>query len=112
MVSKVSRRLDMNMQLFEKIDSLLGISVLVLMSVALAASQADAESGIARGIGVENGGITTATMPAPEPSPGLVKTAASVVEAEIATRIDASKAESIVDAVGSLIITAAVKDAD
>ena len=102
----------MIMQLFEKIDGLLGISVLILMFVALAASQAGAESGMARNIGADNGGITTATVPASESAPGLVKAATNVIEAEIAIRIDASKADSIVDAVGGLIITAAVKDAN
>ena len=102
----------MIMQLFEKIDGLLGISVLLLMFVALAASQAGAESGMAGQIGAEKSAITTATMPAPESAPGFVKSATEAVEAEIAIRIDSSQADSIVEAVGSLIITAAVKDAD
>lgn len=111
-VSKVSGRLEMNMQLFEKIDGLIGISILALMFVALAASQAGAESGLAGHISSDGGSIATATAPAAEPGSGLVSAATEVVEAEIAIRIDASQAESIVDAVGSLIITAAVRDSD
>lgn len=101
----------MNMQLFEKIDGLIGISVLLLLSVALIASQAEAELGAGDSAGNVVQGVTTANMPAMETAPGAAM-ATKAAGAELSISIDASHAESLVEAVGSLIITAAVKDAD
>lgn len=102
----------MNMQLFEKIDGLIGISVLVLLSVALIASQAEAELGVGESAGGMMQGVATANMPAAETAPGVAQVATRAAGAELSITIDASQAESLVEAVGSLIITAAVKDGD
>ena len=60
----------MNMQLFEKIDGLLGISVLALLFIALAASQADARLGEKGALNAENQAVTTATRMTKNEAPG------------------------------------------
>ena len=102
----------MNMQLFEKIDSLLGISVLALLFVALAASQADAGLGEKGALNAENQAVTTATRMTKDEPPGSIGAAALIGDVEVRIRLDGSHAESVVEAVGNLIITAATRDAD
>lgn len=102
----------MNMQLFEKIDGLLGISVLALLFVALAASQADAMLGEKGALNAENQAVTTATSMTKDEVPGSSSVAAQIGDAEVKIRLDGSHAESVVEAVGNLIINAATRDAD
>ena len=99
----------MNLQLIEKIDGMFGISVLLLMFVALAASQAGA------GVSMSEGalpGMATANAAEPANQPALAVASTDAAGEELTIRIDTSQAESIVEAVGNLIITAAVRDAD
>jgi hypothetical protein len=98
----------MNMQLFEKIDGLLGISVLALLFVALAASQADARLGEKGALNAENQAVTTATRMTKNEAPG----AAQLGDVEVRVRLDGSHAESVVEAVGNLVIDAATRGAD
>ena len=102
----------MNMQLFEKIDSLLGISVLALLFVALAASQADARLGEKGALNAENQAVTTATRMTKNEAPGSRAAAAQLGNVEVRIRLDGSHAESVVEAVGNLIIDAATRGAD
>lgn len=102
----------MNMQLFEKIDGLLGISVLALLFIALAASQADARLGEKGALNAENQAVTTATRMTKDEPPGSIGAAALIGDVEVRIRLDGSHADGVVEAVSNLIITAATRDAD
>lgn len=102
----------MNMQLFEKIDGLLGISVLALLFVALAASQADAGLGEKGALNAENQAVKTATRMTKDEAPESSAAAVQIGDVEVSIRLDGPYAESVVEAVGNMIITAATRDAD